>query len=122
MSTSSKQIKRKEKILRNLNRPIPTLGFKNVMTEEEYIIYLNEQIKEHSNIAFETLKICVALDMECDSCPICMESLHDNDDISSFTCNHYMHSHCLFQWVELGLDASKCCPLCRNENCEMFLN
>ena len=122
MSTIQKQIKRKERRLRFLNRPIPTLSFRNSMSEEQYIYYLNQQIKEHSYIAIQTLQICVALDMEHDSCPICMEALNDNDDISSFTCNHYMHSHCLFEWVERDFEASDSCPMCRTKSCEMFFN
>ncbi|XP_065224158.1 E3 ubiquitin-protein ligase trul-1-like [Planococcus citri] len=55
------------------------------------------------------------------SCTICQEDLFTGDDgesISSTSCGHVYHSHCLLQWME----RSKTCPYCRTalENDDVF--
>lgn len=44
-------------------------------------------------------------------CPICAESLGDQDPVVRTPCLHHFHEHCLARWCKNHVD----CPLCREQ-------
>ncbi|KAK7406912.1 hypothetical protein VNO78_08548 [Psophocarpus tetragonolobus] len=46
---------------------------------------------------------------ENESCPICMEFFHVNDQCSSMPCHHFFHPHCILRWLRIN----HVCPMCR---------
>lgn len=49
-----------------------------------------------------------------DSCSICIEMFHPEDQLKILDCNHGFHQNCVDEW----LATSNQCPLCKNY-CEM---
>lgn len=50
-------------------------------------------------------------DMDVDSsCPICIESYNEDDDVVILPCKHCFHKDCLFQWLKEHSE----CPSCRH--------
>lgn len=48
-------------------------------------------------------------------CSICLGAISAMDNISSFTCEHKLHSHCMVEFLQSRSQVRKCCPLCREE-------
>lgn len=44
-------------------------------------------------------------------CPICIDDIVTNDEISKLPCGHYFHSDCIYTWVL----EKNVCPLCKME-------
>lgn len=111
---NSKRVLRREFKLRSINQPVPTIAFKSQYSSEEtYYQYLGEQLASNSNIITASPVMYVAVDMCAEDCSICMESITDNEDVSAFSCNHIMHSMCLYNWIS-NPAFTVSCPMCRN--------
>ena len=122
-NVTSRQIRRKERILRTCNRPIPSMEFRISLTDREYLEYLVTQINIYEYNVSWMPKVFTAVDLgDVDDCPICLDKLLDGEEVSHFRCNlHLLHSHCLVNFLERPINVVKCCPLCREENIELDL-
>ena len=120
---NSKRVLRRERKLRSINVPIPTKYFKSQYSDESiYYDYLGNLIEENVEVIIETPIMHIVVD-NCDSeCLICMEKISENEEISGFTCNHMMHSMCLYNWINTSSGIHSSCPLCRNKDIENVFN
>ena len=48
-----------------------------------------------------------------DICPICMNEMEKNDEITQLGCKHKFHKDCIAGWFNTG---KKTCPICRQDN------
>lgn len=46
------------------------------------------------------------------ACPICLDTLVDEDDIRVLTCDHGFHAACLDPWLTRRC---ACCPICKRD-------
>ena len=111
-------IKNIETELRGKRIPIPPKVMRKDMTNDEYIAFLQQLLHQNQ----QTLQrdrpplIQYFCQSEEEMCTICMECIQPMDDVSSFTCKHYLHSHCLVGFLQSRSQVHKCCPLCREED------
>ena len=86
------------------------LNFENIIREEQLKNIINEKKYELKISKFNQVKnkFCNAIIYE--NCQICLNNFSDDDDISLFTCQkHIFHFKCLNEWIQY----KPVCPICR---------
>ena len=102
-----------EKFLSSIHRPLPPKALKRDMTSTQYLILLRQLIdKVLVHPRKFAPRIIETVDCADITCPICMESFEDGDNISMCCHKHEVHSYCLSTIFE-SATLKKCCPLCR---------
>ena len=76
---------------------------KNNITDIDVQKYLNElETEKEQQINFE--------------CPICLETLDDDENLHIIQCNHAYHKECLEKWIQTSVkNRYYKCPLCNIE-------
>ena len=86
------------------------LNFENIIREEQLKNLINEKKYELKISKFNQVKnkFCNAIIYE--NCQICLNNFSDDDEISLFTCQkHIFHFKCLNEWIQY----KPVCPICR---------
>ncbi len=86
------------------------LNFENIIREEQLKNLINEKKYKLKISKFNQVKnkFCNAIIYE--NCQICLNNFSDDDDISLFTCQkHIFHFKCLNEWIQY----KPVCPICR---------
>ena len=86
------------------------LNFENIIREEHLKNLINEKKYELKISKFNQVKnkFCNAIIYE--NCQICLNNFSDDDEISLFTCQkHIFHFKCLNEWIQ----DKPVCPICR---------
>ena len=86
------------------------LNFENIIREEQLKNLINEKKYELKISKFNQVKnkFCNAIIYE--NCQICLNNFYDDDEISLFTCQkHIFHFKCLNEWIQY----KPVCPICR---------
>ena len=86
------------------------LNFENIIREEHLKNLINEKKYELKISKFNQVKnkFCNAIIYE--NCQICLNNFSDDDEISLFTCQkHIFHFKCLNEWIQY----KPVCPICR---------
>ena len=52
-----------------------------------------------------------------DECPICLETINEEDNVINLECRHQYHQPCLMPWIDnqLSKNNNSSCPLCRSD-------
>ena len=86
------------------------LNFENIIREEQLKNLINEKKYKLKISKFNQVKnkFCNAIIYE--NCQICLINFSDEDDISLFSClKHFFHFKCLNEWIKY----KPICPICR---------
>lgn len=96
----------KEELIKFLNRNPNLDQFKQIplQTEEEVLIegFFMRNASELKN------ELPEVMNEDCD-CPICLENFRQKESMVLLSCRHYLHSHCLKDWLRRKMD----CPMCK---------
>ncbi len=111
-------IKELEDQLRGKLIPILPKTTRDDMTTEDYIAFMEELLKVENQTENRDRppRIRYFCKSKTETCSICLDRIYPMDDVSSYTCEHMLHSHCMVNFLKARNQVYKCCPLCREES------